>query len=445
MVATRTADRRLRIVRALCAMIVAAAPALVSALEVTLPRDSSARFLGTETCGSSQCHGSVEPWRNATVLMKERRIWEHADAHAGAYRALASESARRIARNLGLADATSAAECLGCHATAPPVAQRGPAFRLEQGVGCESCHGPGGAFLRTHVQSTSSHRGNLAAGMYPTTDPRARAHLCLSCHQGDAKQPMSHRLYGAGHPRLRFELDTYGVLQPYHYVIDADYRRRKPAASHFALWAAGQVEAARLLLTDAGGTGGTGLFPELAHYDCHGCHRPIGDGSRARGAAPPRFAAAPLTLVRALSEVVDPAGTAGFAAALQAFESTHQAGGGERFAALAAALERLATQVRAHAGDEHAGGAALVELARTADHAPPGYAVAEALAMSLSTLLLAEQEAGRIDGAAFARANAALDGVYAALVDEHAYRPEAFAAALATFRATLSPVAGEAP
>ena len=54
------------------------------------------------------------------------------------------------------------------HATYVPEAQRGPRFKLSDGVGCESCHGPGGQFVSTHVQPTAQHAGNIAAGMYPT-------------------------------------------------------------------------------------------------------------------------------------------------------------------------------------------------------------------------------------------------------------------------------------
>ena len=110
-----------------------------------LPQASKARFLGVETCGSSQCHGSPEPWRNATVMMKERLVWDAHDPHARAWQALVGERGRAIAARLGLAEPGRAPECLTCHATFVPPAQRGQVFDIEQGVGCESCHGAGGA------------------------------------------------------------------------------------------------------------------------------------------------------------------------------------------------------------------------------------------------------------------------------------------------------------
>ena len=417
------------------------AGAALAADPPALPADRDARFLGVDTCGSSECHGSPTPWRNATVLMRERRIWEAHDRHAKAYASLGSEAGQRIAKNLGLGDATQAGECLSCHSTFVPAAQRGPKFRLEAGVGCESCHGPGGSFQRTHVQVTSRHTTNVAAGMSPTTDPAARAALCLSCHQGDAKRRISHRLYGAGHPRLRFELDTYGVIQPYHFNPDADYRRRKPVASHFRLWAAGQIGAARRLLAQVADPvqSRAGLFPELAQYDCHACHQAIGDdpGYRPRPglrAGAPTLNDAPLVALRGLTAVVAPALTERLRDETRALQLA--VGDPAARARASAALERtlgeldaaLATRAE-QAGDGQAVARALNDM--VASEMPLPFTAAEATAMSLSTLLLADREAGRLADADYSRIDRALDGVYAALGDEKSYRPAALAAAVA--------------
>ncbi len=407
-----------------------------------LPADRDARFLGVETCGSSECHGSQTPWRNATVLMRERLIWDAHDKHAQAFASLSSAAGQRIAKNLGLADATQAPACLVCHSTFVPEAQRGPKFSLAAGVGCESCHGPGGSFLRTHVQVTSTHAGNLAAGMYPTTDPAARAALCLSCHQGDAQRRISHRIYGAGHPRLRFELDTYSVNQPYHFNPDADYRRRKPMTSHFRLWAEGQLASARALLAQLGDPqqSRAGLFPELAQYDCHACHQAIGDdpGYRPRPglkAGAPTLIDAPLVALRGLTAVLEPRLTERLRDETRSLQRA--VGDPARRAQAIAALKRTLTELdgkltaRAEqAGDGQAVARAL--NAMVAAEMPLPFSAAEATAMSLSTLLLADREAGRLADADYARIDRALDGVYTALGDENTYRPAALAAAVAT-------------
>ena len=406
-----------------------------------LPADRDARFLGVDTCGSSECHGSAEPWRNATVLMRERTIWDAHDRHAKAFASLGSDAGKRIAKNLGLADAGQAPECLVCHSTYVPVAQRGPKFKLEAGVGCESCHGPGGSFLRTHMQVTSKHDTNIAAGMFPTTNPEARAALCLSCHQGDATRRISHRLYGAGHPRLRFELDTYSVNQPYHFNPDADYRRRKPTSSHFSLWAAGQLRAARVLLTQVGDPAQSraGLFPELAQYDCHACHQAIGDdpGYKPRPglrAGAPTLIDAPLVALRGLTAVVEPALTDRLRDETRALQLAlgNPAQRAAAIVALNTTLGELESRLAGRAAQSADGRQVARALnAMVAAERPLPFTAAEGAAMSLSTLLLAEHEAGRFADGDYARIDKALDAVYAALGDERTYRPGALADAVA--------------
>jgi hypothetical protein len=121
---------------------------------------------------------------------------------------------------------------------------------------------------------TTSYEDNLKNGMYPTANLNSRAPLCLSCHVGNADKFATHRIMGAGHPRLSFELDTFQALQPPHHQIDKDYAERKPVYSRTAVWAYGQLEAARmqvqLIQQHFGKDGAT--FPELALFSCHSCH-----------------------------------------------------------------------------------------------------------------------------------------------------------------------------
>ncbi|MGE3774555.1 MAG: hypothetical protein AB7I32_16650, partial [Gammaproteobacteria bacterium] len=269
----------------------------------------------------------------------------------------------------------------------------------------------------------------------------------LSCHQGDAKRRISHRVYGAGHPRLRFELDTYGVIQPYHFNPDADYRRRKPTTSHFRLWAAGQLGAARQLLAQIADprTARAGLFPELAQYDCHACHQAFGDdpGYRPRPglrAGAPTLNDAPLVALRGLGAAIEPALSERLRDETRALQLAvgEPAARAEAVAALTRTLDALERRLAARS--EQAGdGATVVRAlnAMVAEETPLPYTAAEATAMSLSTLLLAEREADRLDAAGYARIDRALDGIYAALGDEKSYRPASLAAAVASLEREL--------
>lgn len=250
-------------------------------LSAELPAQSGFAHLGVATCAASQCHGSAIP-RDATgVLQNEYVTWTQADPHSKAYEVLSNEQSQRIAARLGIGNAREADECLDCHADNVPAARRGEKFQLADGVGCEACHGGAEQWIASHYDTGSVTRAdNLAAGMYPTNSAAARADLCLSCHLGSENKLATHRMMAAGHPRLAFELDTFTELwrtlgrQP-HFRNDSDYQQRKEVPSHSFTWATGVVADARLRLDliadrqfDA-----LGMFPELALYDCHACHR----------------------------------------------------------------------------------------------------------------------------------------------------------------------------
>jgi len=235
--------------------------------------------LGPASCASSVCHGKLDRQKEINVWLNEYRIWTSADKHSQAYRTLTSDESKRIANYLGLGSATTAKVCLDCHADNVAREKRGPKFQLSDGVGCEACHGGAEEWIKSHAAEGATHADNLARGMYPTEKPGDRAELCLSCHMGTAEKFASHDIMGAGHPRLSFELEAFTTNQPAHYDVDDDYRQRKGEIPGFNLWLTGQVEAARRFLEIAEQRIGasTGIYPELALYDCHGCHHEMDD------------------------------------------------------------------------------------------------------------------------------------------------------------------------
>lgn len=265
----------------LCMLVVFFFMAVIAANAAELPESGDAKHMGVATCAASQCHGSAVP-RDATgVLQNEYVTWTQSDPHAGAYETLNKPESQRIAARLGIASARNAKICLDCHADNVSAEKRGDKFQLSDGVGCEACHGGAENWLSSHYNVPAvGHTDNLAAGLYPTEKAGDRATLCLSCHLGTRDKFATHRIMAAGHPRLAFELDTFTELwrtagrQP-HYRVDADYRDRKGDQSHSYVWAKGVLAEARLRidLMDTSLFAADGLFPELAFYDCHACHR----------------------------------------------------------------------------------------------------------------------------------------------------------------------------
>lgn len=256
----------------LCLSAVWGSPSL--ARDEPMPFEAKWQHLGVATCAGSNCHGSQRPFDDSPVLQNEYFLWQREDAHSNAYKLLLSPAGKRIGANLGIKDVTAAEECLTCHTDYVAAPLRGRRYSMSEGVSCEACHGGAQSWLGPHV-SGNTHEQNLEMGLYPLEDPVARARVCLHCHMGTTSKPIDHRMMGAGHPPLEFELDTFTNIQPAHFRVDADYKKRKPrAVSGSKLWAIGQLIAAETFLDgllDAR-FADHGMFPELVFFDCNACH-----------------------------------------------------------------------------------------------------------------------------------------------------------------------------
>ncbi len=253
---------------------------VVPTLAAALPQYDESKHTGVASCASSVCHGKSTAATDSNVMLNEYKLWTTEDRHASAYKTLLSTESKRIASNLGLsAPAHKAKICLDCHTDNVPPEKRGEEFRIEDGVGCEACHGGAEHWLESHTEPGVTHEDNLNKHMYPTEDGFARAKLCLSCHLGTDKKLANHDIMGAGHPRLVFELESFTANQPAHYKIDTDYIKRKGEFSGLRMWAVGQLSAAQqtLELMQQHLSKKRGMFPELVLFDCHACHHPMTD------------------------------------------------------------------------------------------------------------------------------------------------------------------------
>jgi hypothetical protein len=255
-----------------CAIITTTAPAL--------SETPQHKFMGTGSCSSSNCHGAIQPRRSSDVLQNEYSTWIKHDKHSKAYTALLSDDGKRMAAHLNIKDPSQDPKCLKCHTTyVPEDSLRGTKFQNEDGVSCEACHGAAEKWLSRHAQTGASHAENLANGLTNTVSLEKRADLCLSCHYGNDDRFVTHELYGAGHPRLRFELDTYGILQPKHWVIDDDYLRRKEAYVPLRAWFIGQLRNANAAIEalESPARAANSSLPELALFDCFSCHHSLSE------------------------------------------------------------------------------------------------------------------------------------------------------------------------
>ena len=435
-----------------CGWLAAVSPGSAEDLP-PVPHHGDPSHLGVASCASAACHGAVTPAQGGTVRQNEYTTWQTDDRHANAYNLLLDERSAEIARKLGLEGAHTAKLCLECHADNVAEERRGPEFQLADGVGCEACHGGAEDWIRLHTVSDdqNSHQRNLGAGLYPTADPVTRAKLCLSCHLGDETKLVTHRLMGAGHPRLTFELDTFTTIQPAHFAIDDDYRLRKPVAGAAKTWAVGQAVA---LVQTLDGVlhpelGRDGLFPELTFFDCHACHRPMSAGrwreraSLGLGPGVVRFNDASLIMLRVAAGVVAPE----LAKELEwRGRALHHASRGSEAEWMAAANELRATALQAvevfaqhtfSAQDLRALLDALVKEGERGEYID--YVAAEQTTMAIGSILTAMLDTGSISQAEYGRIEQVMADLYAAVAKDEQYRPSAHLGALRRLQAAAAP------
>lgn len=429
-----------------CALLLGAA---ATGQEADDAANAPARNLGVVTCSGSTCHGAAKPLTDSKVMQNEFITWHREDHHARAYRSLLDEKGQRIARNLGLESAATAPECLTCHTNYVPVEQRGKRYQLADGVACEACHGPASKWLGMHVTGEASREDNLKVGMYPTEEPVARAKLCLSCHLGNESKFATHRIMGAGHPRISFELDTFTHIQPAHYRVDADYRSRKHVYGGMQVWAVGQVLAAQrtLDLFRSAKWQGSGTFPEFAFFDCHGCHHPMTEqrwSPRESTGLPPgsvQMNDSNMLMLLYLTKHLDPALADRLHAGLLALhkattvsmEEARKAAG-----ALGDVLAAIQSKVVGHSfgkDDMNAVLGSLVSGGTTGDY--QDYGAAEQAVMAMASLVDALHASGDLDTARGERLDAGIKTLYDVLKDENAYQPERLVAELKNLEPAL--------
>jgi Cytochrome c554 and c-prime len=422
----------------------------VSAEVLTDTQKGVAMHLGVVTCAGNTCHGANAPLKDSRVQQNEFMIWHREDKHAKAYTVLFNEDSKRIALNLGIKAAHTDKSCLGCHADNVPIEHRGNRFQIDDGVGCEACHGGSEHYLGPHVSGKSTHAENVKLGLYPAEEPVARAKLCLSCHLGDKDRLATHRIMGAGHPRISFELDTFTHIQPMHFKLDKDYQERKGSWNGLQVWAIGQLLSVEqyLDLIQEAKHQTTGLLPELAFFDCHACHRPMKSPHWAyresSGLQPGNIHLndANMLMLRSLLRHISPVqGEQLHRAMLQ----LHQAASGSfPYARKAASTMRpLLAEIRKTVllkqfatEDMRAIAIGLAKEGALGNY--NDYGAAEQVCMALGAITDALQTAGALSADKLGRMDSSLKEIDGVLKDENAYDPERMVKALKTIESILS-------
>ncbi|MCF8239958.1 MAG: cytochrome c family protein [Melioribacteraceae bacterium] len=129
-------------------------------------------YVGSKTCG--MCHKKDKDGA-------QLKVWEES-MHSKAYEVLKTEEANKIAAEKGFGKAVEAKECLQCHAVGYDLdaSRLDKKFKIEDGVQCETCHGPGSEYKSMKVMKSQEESVNKGLKIFKNDD-EIKA-LCVTCH-----------------------------------------------------------------------------------------------------------------------------------------------------------------------------------------------------------------------------------------------------------------------
>ena len=126
------------------------------------------KYIGAAKC--KMCHMSKG---------KQYPQWSES-RHAKAFETLKSEAAIKIGATKNITSPSTDAKCLKCHATAATVtADLNASIKNEEGVSCETCHGPGSNYKSPAVMKDREE--GLSNGLIIPNEA-----LCLKCHNSES-------------------------------------------------------------------------------------------------------------------------------------------------------------------------------------------------------------------------------------------------------------------
>jgi hypothetical protein len=139
---------------------------------------NEAHYVGPKKC--KICHDRKDN-------TSQYQVWQ-SSGHAKAFATLATDKAMELAAKAGIkGNPQQAKECLECHVTGYGLDSSlfEESYIREEGVQCESCHGPGSKYKLASIMSTSKyisqrdtqHQMALDAGLVIPDEK-----TCIKCH-----------------------------------------------------------------------------------------------------------------------------------------------------------------------------------------------------------------------------------------------------------------------
>lgn len=147
---------------------------LLAVLVVHTYAQDSFKYIGADKC--KICHKKAADG-------EQYKIWSEGP-HAKAMKTLTTAEAKKIGKEMGIADPAKDAKCTVCHSTFASIDAKlldpKTKLTLDEGVSCESCHGPGSEYKSKKVMK--DQKAAMAAGMVIPDEK-----TCKGCH--NAKSP----------------------------------------------------------------------------------------------------------------------------------------------------------------------------------------------------------------------------------------------------------------
>lgn len=136
--------------------------------------DKKFGYVGAEACGV--CHKTEKQGQ-------QLKIWKESK-HAQAFKTLQTAEADEIAKKLGHSTPAAQTEaCLKCHVSGYNVdaSLKGEKFHMEDGVQCETCHGPGSEYKAMKIMK---NREEAVKNGLTIFDPIEKG--CIVCHNSES-------------------------------------------------------------------------------------------------------------------------------------------------------------------------------------------------------------------------------------------------------------------
>lgn len=144
---------------------------LTQAQEAQEEKQPEFKYVGVGLCARA-CHSSKRQGRQLP-------IWRESQ-HAKAYETLGTDKAKEFAKERGVTDPQKSGKCLRCHSTAYAFGETAVApDLLEEGVGCELCHGPGSKYRKISIMRDKAKA--MENGLLEANEA-----TCKKCHNEDS-------------------------------------------------------------------------------------------------------------------------------------------------------------------------------------------------------------------------------------------------------------------